>query len=218
MDIDESFRDDITYTDIRYGFNRTTLPVFQDSILRENICSLNNKQRQVFEIIHKWSTDYIKNLSSKVMKKVKPFHIFLTGGGGVGKSHLIETVYMSIKKVLTYKGNDLEKPRILLLAPTGVATVNIDRITIHTALQINVGGKLYPLNDRQRGSLRNKLSEVKSTISDEISMASNVLLYQVHQKLNDIFGCSAELPFAGLPVLACGDLYQLPPYNALQAI
>ena len=118
------------------------------------------------------------------MKKVKPFHIFLTGGGGVGKSHLIKTIYMSINKVLMYKGGNPEKPRILLLAPTGVAAVNIDGTTIHTALGINVGGKLYPLNDRQRGILRNKLAEVKFIIIDEISMVSNVLLYQVHQRLN----------------------------------
>ena len=145
------------------------------------------------------------------MKKVKPFHIFLTGGGGVGKSHLIKTIYMSINKVLMYKGGNPEKPRILLLAPTGVATVNINRTTIHTALGIDVGGKLYPLKNCQRGILRNKLAEVKFIIIDEISMISNVLLYQVHQRLNVIYGCSAESPFAGLPVLACGDLYQLPP-------
>ena len=110
-----------------------------------------------------------------------------------------------------YKGGNPEKPRILLLAPTGVAAVNIDGTTIHTALGINVGGKLYLLNDRQRGILRNKLAELNFIITDEISMVCNVLLYQVHQRLNIIYGCSAESPFAGLPVLACGDLYQLPP-------
>ena len=85
------------YADIGFGCNRSTLPVFQDSIISENICTLNPKQRQVFEIIHKWSRDYGKNLSSKVMKKVKPFHIFLTGGGGVVKSHLIKTICQLIK-------------------------------------------------------------------------------------------------------------------------
>ena len=42
-------------------------------------------------------------------------------------------------------------------------------------------------------------------------MVSGVLFYQVHQRLNEIFGCSTVLLFAGLPVLVCGDLYQLPP-------
>ena len=91
-------------TDIGFGSNPSTLLVFQDSIIRENVCSLNPKQRQDFEVIHKWSRDYVKNLSSKVMKKVKPFHIFLTGAGGVGKSRLNKTIYISINNVLMYKG------------------------------------------------------------------------------------------------------------------
>ena len=47
-----------------------------------------------------------------------------------------------------YKGGDPEKPRILLLVPTGVAAINING-TIHSGLGINVGSKLYPLSDRQ---------------------------------------------------------------------
>ena len=43
------------------------------------------------------------------------------------------------------------------------------------------------------------------------SLISSVLFYQVHQRLNEIFGVSTDLPFAGLPVLVCGALYQLPP-------
>ena len=152
----------------------------------------------------------MRNLSSKHVKYVKPFHIFLTGGAGVGKSHLIKTIFMSISKLLSFKGGDPEKPRILILAPTGVAAINIDGTTIHTALGINVGHKLYPLNDRQCGILRNKLSEIKFIIIDEISMVSSVLFYQVHQRLNEIFGVSTDLPFAGLPVVVCGNLYQLP--------
>ena len=181
---DESFvDDDMIHADIglsRYG---STLPLYQDSAISENICSLNAKQRKLFEVIHKWSRDYMKNLSSKTIKNIKPFHIFLTGGAGVGKSHLIKTIYMSISKVLMYKGGHPEKPRILLLAPTGVAAINIDGTTIHNALRITAGSKLYPLNDRQRGMLQNKLAEVKFIIIDEISMVSSVLFYQVHQGL-----------------------------------
>ena len=47
---------------------------------------------------------------------------------------------MSLNKVMMYKGGDPEKPRILLLAPTGVAAVHINGTTIHAGLQINVGG------------------------------------------------------------------------------
>ena len=105
LKIDESFRDDVTYTGTGFGCNCYTVLVFQDSI-GENISSLNPKQRQVFEIIHQWSKDYIKNLSRKVMKKVEPFHIFLTGDDGVGKLHLIKTIYTSVNKLLIYKGGN----------------------------------------------------------------------------------------------------------------
>ena len=67
------------------------LPVIPDNIINESIRSLNMKQREVFNIIHKWSSDYIKSLHCKVIKKVKSFHIFIIGVAGFGKSHLIKT-------------------------------------------------------------------------------------------------------------------------------
>ena len=109
----------------------------------------------------------MKNLSCKEVKYIKPFHIFLTGGAGVGKSHFIKIIFLSISKLLSFEGGDSEKPRILILAPTGVVAINIDGTTIHTALGINVGHKLYPLNDCQRGILQNKISEIKFIIIDE---------------------------------------------------
>ena len=122
---------------------------------------------------------------------------------------------MSLNKVLGYKGGDANKPRILLPAPTGVAAININGTTIHSGLGINVGSKLYPLNDQQRASLRNKLLEIRLVIIDEISMVSSVLFYQVNQRLNEIFGYSGNESFAGLPVIVRGDFFQLPPVKRL---
>ena len=47
-------------------------------------------------------------------------------------------------------------------------------------------------------------------IIDEISMVSSMLLYQVNQRLNEIFGYSDQLPVAEMSVIVCGDFYQLP--------
>ena len=80
-----------------------------------------------------------------------------------------------------YKDGDPEKPRILLLAPTGVAAININEATFHLGLRINGGSNLYPLSDIQRAALRNKLSEDRLIIIDEISMVSSVLFFQVNQ-------------------------------------
>ena len=87
---------------------------------------------------------------------------------------------MLLSKVLMDKGGELEKPRVLLLAPTGVAAININGTTIHSALGTNVGGTLYPLTKQHRAALRNNFSEVRLIIIDEISTVSSVLLFQVN--------------------------------------
>ena len=89
----------------------------------------------------------MKNLASKRPQTINTFHIFITGSGIVRKSHLIKTIHISFSKVLRYKGGEPEKPRILLLAPTGVAAVHINGTKIHCGLQINIGSKMFPLND-----------------------------------------------------------------------
>ena len=124
---------------------------------------------------------------------------------------MIKTIYISLSKVLIYKGGELEQPRILLLARTGVTSINVNGTTIHSGLGVNVGGKLHPLNEQHRAALRNKLSEVRLIMIDEISIVSSVLFFQVNQRLNEIFRYSGKKPFAGFPVIVCGDFYQLPP-------
>ena len=166
----------------------------------------------MFSFVHKWSRYFIKSVGYKIHQNVKQFYIFITGGTGFGKSHLIKTKYMSLSKVLIiYIGGEREKPRILLLAPNGVAVINVNGQTIHSDLGINVGGKLYPLSEQHRAALRNKLSEVRLIIIDKISVVSTVLVFQVNQRLTEIFIYSGKGPFAGLPVTICGDFYQLPP-------
>ena len=181
-----------------------------DHDLNERIRSLNKNQRNIFDVINKWARDYFKNLSAKIPHKIEPLHIFITGKGGCGKSHLIRTLYHYLTKTLSYHAKNSEKPRIMLLAPTGVAAINIGGTTIHSALGIPVGnfGKTIPkLNDKMRSSLRNKLLELRAVIIDEISMVSNKLLVYIHQRLVEIFGCSQETPFAGITVICSGDLH-----------
>ena len=71
---------------------------------------------------------------------------------------------MLLSKVLICKGGEHEKPKILILALIGVAAININGITIHSGLGINVGGKLYSLSEQHRAAFRNKLSEVRLII------------------------------------------------------
>ena len=44
-------------------------------------------------------------------------------------------------------------------------------------------------------------------------MVSNELLFNVHLRLNEIFGSVNNDPFAGITVIVVGDLLQLPPFG-----
>ena len=58
--------------------------------------SLNEKQRMVFNVVHKWSRNFIKRFT------VDPIRIFLSESEGTGKSHLIKTIYQVVSKELLY--------------------------------------------------------------------------------------------------------------------
>lgn len=82
-------------------------------------------------------------MSCNAHHKIESIHLFLTGSVGCGKSHLITTVSNMVRKALSYRaGNlDLENDKALILAPTGVAAVNVEGNTftqeIHSALGIS---------------------------------------------------------------------------------
>ena len=106
-----------------------------------------------------------------------------------------------------------QKNLVLILAPTGVATLNVNGTTIHSALYLPCHGKPYPSDANTLATLRNRFSKVQLIILDDISMVSKEVLYQIHQCLIEIFKLPDQ-PFAGKSILAVGDLYQLPPVNA----
>ena len=111
----------------------------------------------------------------------------------------------------------MDKPKVLIVATTGVAAVNIDGTTICSALHIPVGyfGRNLPgLIDKMKSSLRNKYSELKVLVIDETSMVSNDLLFNIHLRLVEIFGCQGNKPFPGLTVITIGDFFQLSPIRA----
>ena len=78
----------------------------------------------------------------------------------------MKCLYEALNKVLSYKG-DNSKTKVLLLASTGVAAINISGTTIHTGLGIPCTN-FHPLVDRQRTSLRMKLENVSAIFIDEI--------------------------------------------------
>ena len=93
--------------------NKTsTIPTFMPQILADNeiaedINSLNSKQREVFNVIHKWAKEYLECNGNIV----EPNHIFLSASGGTSKSHLVKVICNAISKTLLCHCRDPKKPK-----------------------------------------------------------------------------------------------------------
>lgn len=73
----------------------------------------------------------------KQCTSIKPYHIFLSGPGGMEKSHVIKTVHSDTIRFLKMSGAfEPDEVVVLVTVPTGVAAFNIDGMTLHSALQL----------------------------------------------------------------------------------
>ena len=183
------------------------LPHEYRRLLRE----LNNKQKAIVMYHRNWCKKAIVALRNGT--PVQPYRVFMSGPGGVGKSHIIRLIHSDSLKLLRLSGciqpGDVT---VLLTAPTGVAAFNIGGMTVHSAFLLNCGRFGYqPLSNKRLNTLRTKLSNLLLIIIDEVSMVGSNMLLEIHRRLQQIKGVSPDIMFGGVSILAVGDLYQLPP-------
>jgi hypothetical protein len=96
----------------------------------------------------------------------------------------------------------------MVVAPTGVAALNIGGSTINSAFRI--GFDTFPnIQESKDPRFKKLLKKLELLIIDEISMVRAPMLDAISETLK-IHRNSSE-PFGGIHVLACGDLFQLPP-------
>ena len=197
------------------SYNRPT--DISDDILRQTVRSLNVEQRHAYDTFLSWCCNTMKNMNSLKPVEIEPLYLFLTGGGGAGKSHLIKTIYHTAVKTFRHPPINPELPTVLLMAPTGVAAINIDGTTINTglAIPIEAGDNVPAMSDQRKTLLRLTLADLKLIIIDEISMVGNTTLLHIHQRLKDIFATTSSLLFAGISIIVVGDLCQLPPIRKI---
>lgn len=138
----------------------------------------------------------------KIIKQVMDGNnVIITGSAGTGKSFLVDCICREFdKRVKTYR----------IVAPTGVAAVNIKGQTIHRFLGIRPEVKTIP--DYIRLCMkRSKVpwSSLDVIIVDEVSM--------IHPQLFLLFDGIARLhrrknmPFGGIQMVLIGDFHQLCP-------
>jgi ATP-dependent DNA helicase PIF1 len=127
-------------------------------------------------------------------------HLFLTGKAGTGKSTLIRQFMAKTDR------------NVVVVAPTGIAALNVDGYTIHrlfgfratTTLNDVRGGEYRP------GRFTKTLASLDTLIVDEASMVRADVFDMVASAL-ERFGPQPGQPFGGVQIVLVGDLYQLPP-------
>ena len=127
-------------------------------------------------------------------------NIFITGRAGTGKSTLLNYFCANTKK------------NAVILAPTGVAAVNVGGQTIHSFFHFKPNVTLAAIK-KKRGSDKEKTSIYKkltTIVIDEVSMVRADLLDCVDKFLR-INGPHSKQPFGGVQMIFIGDFYQLPP-------
>ncbi|XP_058472555.1 uncharacterized protein LOC131445864 [Solea solea] len=168
--------------------------------------SLNDTQMRVFYQTRQWCLDKCSG------KNPPPLHVFITGGAGTGKSHLIKAIQYESMRLLSPLCSNPDNVSVLITAPTGIAAYNLNAATIHHTFSIGVDVRLpySPLGEEKINSLRAKFTDLQILIIDEISMVNANLLAYIHGRLRQMKQ-SGNLPFGNICVIAVGDFYQLPP-------
>ena len=188
------------------------IPEFGDNeSMKKLALSLSKEQRLVFsEMI-----DFVKKVASSkkfITSDFSPPRIIAHGGAGVGKSFVISVIAKYVEKILRSPGDSPNNPKVILLAPTGMAASIISGTTIHTGLDLKFGRQYLPLKDEVREKIRLQFEDLQLVIIDELSMVSSDMLYFIHKRLCEIF--VSEDYFGGKAVLLVGDLMQLRPVKA----
>ena len=132
--------------------------------------------------------------------------IFLTGKAGTGKTTFLRRLKQECPK------------QMAVVAPTGVAAINAEGVTIHSLFQLppqlflpTPEARKQLFSEMQmRAQKQRVLRNLELLVIDEVSMVRSDLLDTIDAVLRHIKH-QPNHPFGGVQVLVIGDLFQLSP-------
>jgi len=125
-------------------------------------------------------------------------NLFITGRAGTGKSTL-----------LGYFRNTTKK-NVVVVAPTGVAALNVRGQTIHGFFKFKIGMTVQDVKKITAEVDQKMYKKIDMLIIDEISMVRADLFDCIDRFLR-LNGKNPAEPFGGVQIVVIGDLFQLPP-------
>ena len=123
-------------------------------------------------------------------------HLFITGRAGTGKSTLLRVLAGAVAEAA------------VVVAPTGLAAVNVGGQTIHSFF--GLPPRLIRADDIRRGRNGRVMRKLDFLVIDEVSMVRSDLMWAIDQSLRLNRGRPREA-FGGVRLVLFGDLHQLPP-------
>lgn len=140
-------------------------------------------------------------------------NVFLTGGGGTGKTYLINTIYRQMPR-LRVRETGLGV-KVCVTALTGCAAIILGSHakTVHSWAGIGLGKDTVDKHVamiRKNGRAKKNWAYTDILVIDEISMMPPDLFEKL-DKIGRIMRRCHDKPFGGIQLVLCGDFLQLPP-------
>jgi len=124
-------------------------------------------------------------------------HLFITGDAGTGKSTLLQYFKEKTRK------------KIVVVAPTGIAAINVGGSTIHSFFRFPPR-LVTPQDVRVIRNKQELFGSLQTVIIDEVSMVRADIMDAIDRSLR-INRNRPNEPFGGVQMILIGDLHQLPP-------
>ena len=139
------------------------------------------------------TTNYLEKLKDIINNGE---NIFITGGGGVGKSYLLN-------QLKSYYKDDLQ-----ITSTTDISAINIGGQTLHSWAGIGIADKPIPevvKKIKRKPTLFKQIITCKKLAIDEVSMLDNITMEYVDNVLKILR--ENNKPFGGIQVILVGDFF-----------